>query len=402
MPIKVFVQKMSDDGEPDEYHFEENVVPIGRDHANLLTLPDPKRVISKRHAELRNEAGLVQVVDLGSKNYTFLNGKRIESNRPYDVIPGDTLRMGDFELWMEVSDDTAPRDFDQTVFDAAFLNPFEEDVAELSAVLNRLLKVYNNESPRRRDDALRDALLQASIAQPLPPGAEGARQEVAALLGVTGGSSAPSEPPAAAQPPTPPPMHREPPPAPPRPAAMPPVAPAGLALDAVPETRLARVTERVLAAIVPLLDIPAHFRHEFIGQTIMENMDEAFMRDPASLKKALLDPAEGESDVDVRLGVVEEKIGSLAQHQVAMMEGYKAGVKNGILRLVDALDPAVVREDLSSDNALLRKMGMLVNNEIVKALEEKCQNLRGDDWSAAEQRYYRPEFIRAYLTRMTS
>jgi pSer/pThr/pTyr-binding forkhead associated (FHA) protein/S1-C subfamily serine protease len=54
---------------------------------------DAAKVVSARHAELRFENGAWLLVDLGSRNGTYLNGKRITTPTP--VKQGDAIRLGE-------------------------------------------------------------------------------------------------------------------------------------------------------------------------------------------------------------------------------------------------------------------------------------------------------------------
>ena len=70
------------------------VVRLGRDP--LSTIPftgDDARVVSARHAELRWREGQWHVVDLGSRNGTYLNGRRLSGNAPLN--PGDAVTLGE-------------------------------------------------------------------------------------------------------------------------------------------------------------------------------------------------------------------------------------------------------------------------------------------------------------------
>ena len=71
---------------------------IGRGPENDLVLPDPDRLISKRHCVIEDHNGNVVVVDL-STNGTFLNyGKVALGNVPTPLNDGDILSLGGYEL----------------------------------------------------------------------------------------------------------------------------------------------------------------------------------------------------------------------------------------------------------------------------------------------------------------
>lgn len=66
------------------------VIRLGRDPGNDIVLSDPK--ISAFHAELRNDGGQVAVIDLGSKNGTWVGNERVDYRT---LRSGDQIRLGD-------------------------------------------------------------------------------------------------------------------------------------------------------------------------------------------------------------------------------------------------------------------------------------------------------------------
>lgn len=70
-------------------------VSIGRAPENTVALPDDDYV-SARHARVEIDGATARVVDLDSRNGTFLNGQRIARARQFEL--GDVLRIGTTEL----------------------------------------------------------------------------------------------------------------------------------------------------------------------------------------------------------------------------------------------------------------------------------------------------------------
>lgn len=67
---------------------------LGRDpDSNVVVRGDAARIVSVRHAELRYEHGAWVLADLGSKNGTYLGGKRVTT--PTAVKHGDVIRLGE-------------------------------------------------------------------------------------------------------------------------------------------------------------------------------------------------------------------------------------------------------------------------------------------------------------------
>jgi ABC-type multidrug transport system ATPase subunit/pSer/pThr/pTyr-binding forkhead associated (FHA) protein len=72
---------------------DKDVITIGRDPSNDLTLPNP--LVSRRHARLRRAGATYVIDDLGSTNGTFVNGTRITS---HELKAGDQIQISVFVI----------------------------------------------------------------------------------------------------------------------------------------------------------------------------------------------------------------------------------------------------------------------------------------------------------------
>ncbi len=77
----------------------EGEVVIGRSAYCSLVLEH--ETLSRVHASLKVVDDGVELSDLGSSNGTFVNGVLIEG--PTRVRPGDDIRLGKVEIWIEVA-----------------------------------------------------------------------------------------------------------------------------------------------------------------------------------------------------------------------------------------------------------------------------------------------------------
>jgi protease PrsW len=91
----------------------EGAVVLGRDLSCTVRFPD-ERLVSRRHAEIRAEGGRLVVRDLGSRNGTLVNGRRVEAA---ELRAGDAVSLGPEGpilrvVWegAEVVEPPAPRD----------------------------------------------------------------------------------------------------------------------------------------------------------------------------------------------------------------------------------------------------------------------------------------------------
>lgn len=98
----------------------EEAVPcrIGRAPSN--TIPLDGQLVSRNHAMVQaSDGGIYQVFDLGSRNGTFLNGRRITA--PSDLRDGDYITVGGFEMtFLSGASMTAPVDAQSDVSSRTF------------------------------------------------------------------------------------------------------------------------------------------------------------------------------------------------------------------------------------------------------------------------------------------
>ncbi|NBC02048.1 MAG: FHA domain-containing protein [Bacteroidetes bacterium] len=406
MTFKLFVSRTSEDQAAEVYRFEEEVVQIGRGAGNDLQLTDDTRVVSTRHAEIRAEEGGCQVVDLNSKNFTYLNGERLRPQQGYPLTPGAVLRMGDFELQFQPEQPAVAAargaDDERTVFAASFENPFEDDAAVLAAAVERMRAAYADEAPSRRADALRDALTTAFDEA---PGSHALDGVLAAVLGAgnvpaaAAASGAVAAPMAASTP------KPEPAPAPPSPPPKQPPAPRAVpSTEGASASRIDLLIDTLLRVVARMAEVPWRFRHEFIGQTIMQSEEAAFIYsgDADALRGHLLNPTVPDQAARHRLQLLEDALEDLLVHQLALLDGYKASVQKGMHRFLEDVDPAPVAQELAEESALYRFLAVLAQARAAETIIERCETLRQEDWAVVERRIFRPAFIKAYLARMTA
>ncbi len=77
------------------------VLTIGRTSDNQLALQDQQA--SSRHAEIRPDMQGYQLVDLGSRNGTFVNDERLAPQVPRLLNSGDVIRIGETKLTYEMA-----------------------------------------------------------------------------------------------------------------------------------------------------------------------------------------------------------------------------------------------------------------------------------------------------------
>jgi pilus assembly protein CpaF len=88
-------------GRTQRFSFEGDLFAVGREEDNDLVLDRVN--ISKHHLRFRRRDGRVEIVDLGSTNGTYVNGRRVEQPRP--VRRSDRIYVGDYILMVEGDDE---------------------------------------------------------------------------------------------------------------------------------------------------------------------------------------------------------------------------------------------------------------------------------------------------------
>lgn len=85
--------RLLDDENPVELELTDDVITIGRTPNNSIQVMDPSA--SKEHAQVVSDAEGWRLVDVGSRNGTFVNGERCRS---YRLAGGDRIRIGQTEM----------------------------------------------------------------------------------------------------------------------------------------------------------------------------------------------------------------------------------------------------------------------------------------------------------------
>lgn len=100
-PTPITIRVQSPGGRVSMHLLAEGETVVGRDAKAGLVLDDAR--ISRRHALISRAGPRVTVADLGSRNGTFLNGRKVEGAAAA-LAPGDLLKVGDFTLVFEPRD----------------------------------------------------------------------------------------------------------------------------------------------------------------------------------------------------------------------------------------------------------------------------------------------------------
>ncbi|HEY66677.1 MAG TPA: FHA domain-containing protein [Thermoflexia bacterium] len=83
---------MSQGPEPGRtFPLNKDSISLGRDPGNDIVIGNPQ--VSRQHARITRQGGLMVIEDLGSTNGTFVNGMRLTG--PHTLANGDVIGLGD-------------------------------------------------------------------------------------------------------------------------------------------------------------------------------------------------------------------------------------------------------------------------------------------------------------------
>lgn len=88
-----------------EYSISKNIVLVGRESIPDdvfpdidLTPDDPDGYVSRQHIQIQRQDEDHIIIDLNSKNGTFVNNKRLSAGTPLTLANGDDIRLGKLRM----------------------------------------------------------------------------------------------------------------------------------------------------------------------------------------------------------------------------------------------------------------------------------------------------------------
>jgi predicted component of type VI protein secretion system len=369
MPVCLsVVNEEADEASESTYRFEETPIAIGRREENHLTLEDPKRIVSGRHAIIRQLEERYCLVDRESKNFTYVDDRRLPAGEPYELEAGDVFRVGDFRITFRGEDENRSVESGKEGGDVE-TETSSGPCAALTDALDTLAAAHRQLGADRREQAWRAAVGDTAD----PSTVRGLLREGVAAL--DGPAEAAQDPEASVPAPT---------------------------IGGGTGGRVQPVIDGLAEAVAMMVRIPWRFRHEFIGQTMRRDPETAFLYRGEHLREALHEAAPTESARRRRLSAVKEAAEALVRHQVAMLEGYRAAVETGTDHLLSELDPDTHRREAAEDHPLYDYLPVLPEGPILDRIRDAWGEIRRADAATLERRVFRPAFTKAYLAHMTA
>jgi type VI secretion system FHA domain protein len=379
--------------------FDQEAVTIGRSAKNDLSLQDPRRMVSSRHAEIRCGPPHCLVRDVGSKNGTVLNDERLAPGKEYPLRPGDRISIGDFMIDVAVlpsaSSLSAPAE-------PAGSCSAGDDPQKVSDAVYRLTRRYaelSQEEPSRRQQAL------VQLMQDALQGLD-AQEAERVLRGIE------ARFPVAGRPQPPPPIEQ--------PLEVAPSRPSGVSetvqdacfelvrkycKDLAPPLsdefikQLVERLDRILAVTIRSLAEALGGRHQ-LAQEFDLNVTEILAWKPNRIKLAegekeiaayLVDPRQASTEMVAK--DLEAVFQDLALHQMGLMAGLQACLR-GILA---ELDPVAIERTAKEERGKLPGLPWTLSAEAWNLYKEKHRELSEEEVKLFE-RILAPHFVSGYLS----
>jgi len=322
-----------------EHAVEGQSVTIGRSRDNDLVLPDPEKRVSGKHARIERREGTWYLVDLNSKNGTYLHDVRLEPLEPVALESGGAFFIEDFrlELHEEVED-----------LEGTVERPDPSRRAEsLADQLAALFALHGQEDPKERRGRLRE-VLRAGVADLSPEDSRAVLSQVRTRFGAESLDARDTG--------------------------------ASRGADAVVATReaLYRAGHEILRALSEKLLGDATFRSaeeaqvfgKLVEQTVLATLDwlsrslkgrrefenqfsaeltQILSREKNPIKSVETSPSDigrwlldwrGDPDLEAKRKALEEAFKDLTLHQLALL----SGVQESIRAVLERLDPAVIEQ----------------------------------------------------------
>jgi type VI secretion system protein len=137
---------------------EAGTLTIGRGQQNDWVLPDPERIISKRHCAIEATGGQYLLIDKSS-NGVFLNqsGTRIGHGNSVVLKDGDSVRISHFEIQVRITEkrDAGPAEYGEALSPeaAAIFPDLPQAPSEPESSLDEIIGIAEDIGPGRTKDS---------------------------------------------------------------------------------------------------------------------------------------------------------------------------------------------------------------------------------------------------------
>lgn len=366
MAVKLVISRVDDPQWQHEREFDQDVITIGRDRANALLLDDPKKIISRRHAQIKIDNGQYYLIDSGSQNFTHLNGKRISRNIPHRLRDNDNFQIGNYKLsFLQV--EAAPSK-DATVF---MVNPFLEEMKILTGLLNKINRKYEQLDHETREmnfmQAFKDALsaTKSGDVKKLMSSQLSGQQEMA--------------PEAAREQDT---------------------------QSATKSLRLNQTLALLASAVTDITGATRKFQNQFVKVKDRSEEQTVDSMTADDLKSFLLSSDISEAEMERRRKLITQQIDGLLEQQRAISDVYQVKVNDGMRQILTTLNPDKLTQEYADQGVNVgpikipgRLIPFYVETKVNQSIRKKLRGLISEKRSLVERYLFKPLFEHAFQKR---
>ena len=394
MVLKLVIIKQSNSSFLEQLEFNRFPVFLGRESGNQVVLSDPLKIISRKHAKIIYTDGILQLVDLESANFTYLNDEKILANEENALKSNDKIRIGDYELTIEViNEKELNEDDDQKTM--VFSSPYAEEIAAIAenlriisskfiledapakekmlklSVLQNLLGLEKSESNKIIAECLSENFLDSELYKIGSAGNKNINQP--AEKNIIG-----SEEPGI-------------------------VSSQNKNYNAKLSVQEYSFNVHFSSTVDALLDIFAkliegylQFRQEFFGVTKFYTLPTSSLEE---IKEFLFNQNISPDEEKKRLESLKDEAQKLLSHQIGLLEAYNLSVTEGSKMLLQSLDPNVIEKELLQKKVINKNFPFNKNAKILDSIKKHFYKYISDLYYI-EKKFFRPSFIRGYQKRM--
>ena len=389
MKLRLKIIKESENSFSDYLEFCEFPVFLGRDNNNQIILSDPLKIVSRKHAEIINTEGILQLIDLESANSTYLNDERIIPNEENALKSNDKIRIGDYELEIEIIQEDRLNDDDQKT--RIFSCPYAEEIAAIADNLRKISSKYAFEDTPAKEKILRLSVLQnltdmdktesnIIITECL---SENFLNKELLKTGEQEGQSGNKN-----------------------------IISSGKQEIFSSQQKnyddksflheysfnihFSNTIDVFLDVFTKLIEGFLQFRQEFFGVTKYYTLPTSSTEE---LKDFLFDPNISPEEEKKRLDMLKDEVQKLLGHQIGLLEGYNLSVTEGSKMLLQSLDPDVIEKRLESKKASEKILPFIKKLKVLELIKEHYRKYISDPYYV-EKKFFRPPFMRGYQKRI--
>lgn len=403
MILKLTITKKSDPSFFQELDYSSFPIFLGREEDADVPLADPFRIISRKHAQIVNTEGILQLIDLGSANSTYINDQKLIAKEETPLTTGDIIKIGEYELQVQLLSNN--KDFSISSADddnktVVFTSPYNEEISIIAENINKIAQKYSSDDSPMKSEALKFTLGQAFsdntiydikkiFAEALSdnPLSENLFASDKKKTSYSNSIDFPErfehEHVSSSK------------------KKMPSDISGSSSADYPFSNSFSNILDTLLDMFSKLTQGLLHFRQEFFGATIYYQFPADSLKD---LKEYLFNPAISPDEESKRVNLLKEETHKLLIHHAGLLEGYKLSVTEGSKLLLKSLDPENNGAENTGSKMSERSShgGFLSNlnkSKKLKSFTETFKKYIADPYYI-EKKFFRPSFIKGYQKRI--